>query len=113
MRETLLRHRAHPRHAAFAITVAATGEVVGNIALVSGDWSTGVAEAMYWIAAAWRGRGFSSAALRAVLRVGVSRAWPAPGRACDRPRQPALAADRRGGRFRDRREGAGTKGREP
>jgi len=64
VRESLSRHRAHPRHASFAITVAATGEVVGNIALVSDDWSTGVAEAMYWIAAGWRGLGFSSAALR-------------------------------------------------
>ena len=62
VRETLSRHRAHPRHAAFAITVAVTGEVVGNIALVSHDWSTGVAEAMYWMAAAWRARGFCSAA---------------------------------------------------
>jgi RimJ/RimL family protein N-acetyltransferase len=52
---------------------AATGEVMGDIALVSGDWSTGVAEAMYWIAAAWtawRGRGFSSAALRLLCEWG-------------------------------------------
>ena len=70
MRETLARHRAHPMHAAFAITVAATGEVVGNIALVSPDWSTGVAEAMYWMASAWRGRGFSSAALRQLCEWG-------------------------------------------
>ena len=64
VRETLSRHRARARHAAFAITVAATGELVGNIALVSAVWSTGVAEAMYWMASAWRGRGLSSAALR-------------------------------------------------
>lgn len=72
VRETLSRHRANPHHAAFAITVAATDEVVGSIALVSDDWSTGVAEAMYWIAAAWRGRGFSSAALRLLCEW----AWP-------------------------------------
>ena len=70
VRETLARHRAHPRHAAFAITVAATDELAGNIALVSEDWSTGVAEASYWIAAAWRGRGFSSAALRLLCEWG-------------------------------------------
>ena len=70
MRETLSRHRANPRHAAFAITVAATGEVTGSIGLVSDDCSTGVAEAMYWSAAAWLGRGLFSAALRLLCEWG-------------------------------------------
>lgn len=44
--------------------------MVGNIALVSHDSSTGVAEAMYWMASAWRGRGVSSAALRLLCEWG-------------------------------------------
>ena len=34
--------------------------------MVSADWASGIAEVMYWLDAHWRGRGFSSAALRLV-----------------------------------------------
>jgi len=63
-RKAIARHLAEPKHVALAITDAATGTPAGNIAMASADWSSGVAEAMYWLAAGWRGRRFSSAALR-------------------------------------------------
>lgn len=63
-RKAISRHLAEARNVSLAITDAATGELAGNITMVSADWPGGVAEAMYWLDARWRGRGFSSAALR-------------------------------------------------
>jgi len=58
------QHLAEGRNVSLAITDAATGALAGNITMVSDDWSAGIAEAMYWLDARWRGRRFSSAALR-------------------------------------------------
>lgn len=111
--EVLSRHRAHPRHAAFAITVATTDEVAGNIALVSDEWFDRCGGGHVLDCRRVARPRLLLGRPAAALSVGVPRASPASHRACDRPRQPALAADRRSGRFRDGREGAGAKGREP
>jgi RimJ/RimL family protein N-acetyltransferase len=65
-REAILRHLVQPTNISLAITDRATGGLAGNIAMVSADWASGIAEVMYWLDAHWRGRGFSSAALRLV-----------------------------------------------
>jgi ribosomal-protein-alanine N-acetyltransferase len=52
-----------------AITLRETGEVIGCIG-VSGDFSTGVAELGYWIAASSWGKGYCTEAARAMVDYG-------------------------------------------
>ncbi len=63
-REAISRHLVQPANVSLAITDAASGALAGNITMVSAEWASGIAEAMYWLDAQWRGRGFSTAALR-------------------------------------------------
>jgi [ribosomal protein S5]-alanine N-acetyltransferase len=65
LRRALARRRAQPEPPpAFVITDAVSGEPAGNIALAIHDPPSGMGEAMYWVAADFRGRGLASAALR-------------------------------------------------
>src|SRR5215831_10202605 len=55
-------------HAAFAVTDAATGEVVGSVGLHWLDTEQGVAEVGYWVRRELRGRGVATRATRLAAR---------------------------------------------
>src|SRR5437660_4110463 len=63
-RRAIARHLTEARNVSLAITDAVTGTLAGNVTMISTDWSSGIAEAMYWLDVRWRGRGFTAAALR-------------------------------------------------
>ena len=68
-RGAIERHLSHPTYAGFAITDLASGSLLGNVALVITEaehhcWG----EVMYWLAAAARGRGAATEAVRTMAR---------------------------------------------
>ena len=97
--EQTIRDWDEHREAAFAVTDAETGEVVGAIGLNLQQHYALQASIGYWVAKEARGRGVATAALRLVAPVGAGGSRAAASAAPDRSRQRGLAPGGREGRF--------------
>lgn len=67
-RRAIEAYRREPTHAGFAIVDAASGALLGNIALVLTDPERRSGEVSYWLAAEARGRGAATDAVRVITR---------------------------------------------